>query len=146
VLGVYFCRTHYLVHVNVPLLLGLESLEPLIIIKTLAGSNNLKHVLDSGHHTLEAAEVNVGSFFSKISSEYSSTLSGCTSFLHSCSPVHGTRKRSRYGSCRGTWTWPPGTRHRKEGRRSWQLQGRAMLLPCTRWRRVRPRQRGGHPR
>ena len=49
-----------LVHLNVPLLLGLQALEPLIIVKSLLLGNTLKHVLDSGHHSLQSAEVDVG--------------------------------------------------------------------------------------
>mmetsp|Transcript_65147 Transcript_65147/g.174687 ORF Transcript_65147/g.174687 Transcript_65147/m.174687 type:complete len:250 (-) Transcript_65147:409-1158(-) len=50
-----------LVDFHMPLLLGLESLEPFVVVDFLFFADGLEHVLDSGHHTLEAAEVNVGS-------------------------------------------------------------------------------------
>ena len=43
-----------------PLLLGLEALEPLIIGDALALADTLEHVLNTGHHTLETTEVDVG--------------------------------------------------------------------------------------
>ena len=51
----------YLVDLNVPLLLLLQALDPLIVVNALAGSNFLEHILDSRHHTLKTAEVDVGS-------------------------------------------------------------------------------------
>jgi hypothetical protein len=42
-----------------PLLLLLESLDPLVVVKSLLGGNSLEHVLDSRHHTLKTAEVHV---------------------------------------------------------------------------------------
>ena len=42
-----------------PLLLGLEALEPLIIGDALALADTLEHVLNTGHHTLETTEVDV---------------------------------------------------------------------------------------
>ena len=41
-------------------LLGLKSLEPFVIVKTLVFGDLLEHVLDSRHHTLKTAEVDVG--------------------------------------------------------------------------------------
>mmetsp|Transcript_18598 Transcript_18598/g.34436 ORF Transcript_18598/g.34436 Transcript_18598/m.34436 type:complete len:354 (-) Transcript_18598:9-1070(-) len=38
----------------------LQALEPLIVVKALGLGNTLKHVLDAGHHSLETAEVDVG--------------------------------------------------------------------------------------
>ena len=49
-----------LVHLNVPLLLGLQSLEPLVVVDSLLVTDFLQHVLDSRHHTLESTEVDVG--------------------------------------------------------------------------------------
>ena len=43
-----------------PLLGLLESLDPLIVVKSLRLADALEHVLDSGHHSLESAEVHVG--------------------------------------------------------------------------------------
>ena len=43
-----------------PLLLGLEALEPLIIVELLAFAHTLEHVLNTGHHSLETTEVDVG--------------------------------------------------------------------------------------
>ena len=44
---------HDLVDLDVPLLLGLKSLEPLIIVQALLLGDSLEHVLDTRHHTLE---------------------------------------------------------------------------------------------
>jgi hypothetical protein len=43
-----------------PLFVGFESLEPLFVVKSLGFGNILEHFLDSRHHSLEAAEVHVG--------------------------------------------------------------------------------------
>mmetsp|Transcript_515 Transcript_515/g.331 ORF Transcript_515/g.331 Transcript_515/m.331 type:complete len:338 (-) Transcript_515:21-1034(-) len=43
-----------------PLLGFLQSLEPLVVVKSLGLSNALKHVLNSRHHTLKTTEVDVG--------------------------------------------------------------------------------------
>mmetsp|Transcript_31995 Transcript_31995/g.68160 ORF Transcript_31995/g.68160 Transcript_31995/m.68160 type:complete len:339 (-) Transcript_31995:106-1122(-) len=43
-----------------PLLGLLESLDPLIVVNSLGLADTGEHVLDSGHHSLEAAEVHVG--------------------------------------------------------------------------------------
>jgi len=43
----------------VPLLLLLQTLEPFVVVKSLIGSNSLEHVLDSWHHSLQTAEVDV---------------------------------------------------------------------------------------
>mmetsp|Transcript_1215 Transcript_1215/g.880 ORF Transcript_1215/g.880 Transcript_1215/m.880 type:complete len:346 (-) Transcript_1215:11-1048(-) len=42
-----------------PLLGLLESLEPFVVVDALFGSNSLKHVSDSRHHSLKTAEVDV---------------------------------------------------------------------------------------
>mmetsp|Transcript_9287 Transcript_9287/g.16635 ORF Transcript_9287/g.16635 Transcript_9287/m.16635 type:complete len:203 (+) Transcript_9287:68-676(+) len=42
-----------------PLLLGFQTLQPLIIIQTLLLGNTLQHFLDSRHHALQATKVNV---------------------------------------------------------------------------------------
>ena len=39
-----------------PLLLGLEALEPLIIVELLAFAHTLEHVLNTGHHSLETTQ------------------------------------------------------------------------------------------
>jgi hypothetical protein len=49
-----------LVDLNVPLLGLLESLEPLVVVKSLGSSNSLEHILDTRHHTLKTTEVDVG--------------------------------------------------------------------------------------
>jgi len=43
-----------------PLLLGLQSLEPLIIVNALALADALKHVLNTRHHSFETTEVDMG--------------------------------------------------------------------------------------
>ena len=50
----------YLVDLNVPLLLLLQALDPLVVVNVLASGNSLEHVLDSRHHSLKTAEVDVG--------------------------------------------------------------------------------------
>jgi hypothetical protein len=48
-----------LVDLDVPLLGLLQSLEPLVVVKILLFGNSLQHVLDSRHHALKTAEVDV---------------------------------------------------------------------------------------
>ena len=55
-----FIRASCLVDLNVPLLLGLKSLQPLVVVQSLLVGNALEHVLDSGHHSLKTTEVDVG--------------------------------------------------------------------------------------
>ena len=76
-----------------PLLLGLEALQPLIIVKTLVFSNLLEHVLDSRHHTLETAEVNVGTIV-KLGKDFISILLNLVLNVHLSTTLVGlfTRK------------------------------------------------------
>ena len=49
-----------LVHLNVPLARLLESLDVLIVVHSLRFADTLKHILNTGHHSLKTAEVHVG--------------------------------------------------------------------------------------
>jgi len=51
-----------LINLNMPLFLCFKSLEPFIIVKSLALSNTLKHILNSRHHSLKTTEVDVSTF------------------------------------------------------------------------------------
>mmetsp|Transcript_21230 Transcript_21230/g.59076 ORF Transcript_21230/g.59076 Transcript_21230/m.59076 type:complete len:372 (-) Transcript_21230:1819-2934(-) len=54
------CIQNTLVHLDMPLLLGLEALEPVRVLESLLLGDSLEHVLDSWHHSLQSAEVDVG--------------------------------------------------------------------------------------
>ena len=49
-----------LVNLNVPLSTLLKSLDEFIVINSLTLTNSLKHILNSRHHSLQTAEVHVG--------------------------------------------------------------------------------------
>merc|ERR1719183_2487385 len=52
-------KVHCLVDLDVPLLGLLQALDPFIVINILLLGNSLQHILDSGHHSLQTAEVDV---------------------------------------------------------------------------------------
>lgn len=57
---IFHGHTLHLVHLNMPLLGLLKSLEPLVVRNSLLLTDSLEHVLDSRHHSLKSAEVDVG--------------------------------------------------------------------------------------
>ena len=53
----------FLVDFDVPLLVLLELLAPLVVVDVLACGDSLEHILDTRHHSLKTTEVDVGTVF-----------------------------------------------------------------------------------